>query len=180
MTSKRNYAALKQTLVFEVAGSEIEIRKTGSIALIEKLTKSPILEPFVAKLGDMQIAGRKVGGEEIKAEFAAVAHANGLSGADLVLRLPKILRDLVDDLIVDSAVVEDEAQREALRELVGEFNEQDLFFCIAAFLKLNFPSAYGPFARMGEALLAPRPHSSESVENVASSTTDGSELAKAA
>lgn len=180
MTDKRNYLALKRTAIIEVDGGEIEIPKTGTIALIEKLTRSPILEPFVAKLGDLQISGKNLGREDVKTELAAVAQANGLSGADLVLRLPQILRDLVDTLVVDSAVVADEAQRAGLRDWVGTFNEQDLYLCIAGFLKLNFPSAYGPFVNLGGALLVRNPPSSAPVESSESFSNDASASAKAA
>lgn len=179
MNDKRNYAALKRTAIIEVDGGEIEIPKTGSIKLLEKLTRSALLEPFVRRLGDLQVAG-KVDNATIKAELLKVAEENGLSGADLVTSLPQILRDAVDELIVADAIVENEAHRGALREWVGTFNELDLYFCIGGFLKVNMPVAYGPFARAGEALFAPKAPSSAPVESSESSSNDASASAKAA
>lgn len=179
MNDKRNYAALKRTHVIEVAGGEIEIPKTGSISLIEDLTSSTVLSPFVKRLGDLQVAGGKIDGATIRAELAEVAQENGLSGAGLVTALPSILRGFIDKLIVDRAIVESEDHRETLRDWVGTFNEQDLFVCIGGYLKVNLPTAYGPFARAGEALLVQRAPNSASVESGASSTNAESEVAKA-
>lgn len=180
MNDKRNYAALKRTAIIEVDGGEIEIPKTGSIKLLEKLTRSALLEPFVRKLGELQVGGAKIDNATVKAELAKVAAEQGLSGADLVTSLPKILRDVVDELIVADAIVESEEHRATLRGWVEDFNEQELFVCVAGFLKTNVPTAYGPFVRMGGALLVQNPQSSAPVESSESSSIDASANAKAA
>jgi hypothetical protein len=168
MHEKRSYAALRRTAVFEVAGVEIEIAKIGSIALVERVSKNPVFAPFIEKLGSKQVGGGKTpGADDVKKAFKEAAAASGLSGKDIIMSLPRILGALVDDLIVGTAVVESEEQRKDLSGLVATFDEQELFLSIAPFLKLNMPTAYGPFVAFVEPILVGKATASAPVEKSA-------------
>lgn len=168
MNEKRSYAALRRTAVFEVAGVEIEIAKIGSIKLVEKVSRNPVFADLIERLGSKQIGGGKTpGSDDVKKAFKEAAAASGLTGKDIILALPGILASLVDDLIVGTAVVESERQRKDLSELVATFDEQELFLSIAPFLKLNMPTAYGPFVQFAEPILLGKPTAGGAVEKSA-------------
>ena len=174
MSKLASLRALRKTIAFELSNEEIvgrfTIVKMGVVNITQRIIEDEVAGEFLEILVNTAIKSAKSSNSNTKGitqaelidSLVESARNNGKTEGALARSALKQVISAISGMISESIVaveidgkdvpVNDETRQE-IHEIIRSLDINEIFDALAAFVKLNFPAAYGPFVRKTTAIM---------------------------